>query len=166
MTESLSEKELAALRSRANAYRHLPAAEAERATLGPFAIFRRGGRRFALTTAALDSVATCPRVNPIPGAPDWLSGLAQHRGRLLVVIDLQGGAARDGYIAELHHPQGPLALRFDELESIREVYSDEVDSRFPTEEASTLPACGVTADRVIVLDAARIHEQFRLSSDS
>lgn len=67
-------------------------------------VVRLGDGRFAAALDAVAEVGRVPAVTRIPGAPGWLAGVANWRGRLLPVLDLRrllgapaeplGGAAR------------------------------------------------------------------------
>lgn len=59
-------------------------------------VVRLGSGRFAIDLASVAEVGRVPVVTRIPGAPDWLAGAANWRGRLLPVLDLRGllGAER------------------------------------------------------------------------
>jgi purine-binding chemotaxis protein CheW len=77
-----------------------PAAPADLLTEGPTAealVVRLGVGRFAVELDAVVEVGRVPEVTRIPGAPSWLAGIANWRGRLLPVLDLRSllGADRD-----------------------------------------------------------------------
>lgn len=59
-------------------------------------IVAMGAGRFAVELPAVAEVGRVPELTRLPGAPDWLAGVANWRGRLLPVLDLRGlfGAAR------------------------------------------------------------------------
>jgi purine-binding chemotaxis protein CheW len=67
-------------------------------------VVRLGDSRFAARLEAVAEVGRVPSVTRIPGAPPWLAGVANWRGRLLPVLDLRsllgaeagplGGSAR------------------------------------------------------------------------
>ncbi|MBX3355108.1 MAG: chemotaxis protein CheW [Phycisphaeraceae bacterium] len=45
------------------------------------------GRRYALPSARVEEIVARTKCSPIPGAPDFVVGLIDHRGSLLPVID-------------------------------------------------------------------------------
>jgi chemotaxis signal transduction protein len=49
-----------------------------------------GAGRFAVELPAVAEVGRVPALTRLPGAPDWLAGVANWRGRLLPVLDLRG----------------------------------------------------------------------------
>jgi chemotaxis signal transduction protein len=61
-------------------------------TAGPAAgavLLRLGSSRYALDMADVAEVATVPAVTRVPGAPGWLLGVANWRGRMLPAVDLR-----------------------------------------------------------------------------
>lgn len=52
-------------------------------------VVRLGSGRFAADLEAVAEVGRVPAVTRIPGAPRWLAGVANWRGRLLPVLDLR-----------------------------------------------------------------------------
>jgi purine-binding chemotaxis protein CheW len=52
-------------------------------------VVRLGSGRFAAPLDAVAEVGRVPSVTRIPGAPAWLAGVANWRGRLLPVLDLR-----------------------------------------------------------------------------
>jgi purine-binding chemotaxis protein CheW len=52
-------------------------------------VVRLGGSRFAADLDAVSEVGRVPVVTRVPGAPAWLAGIANWRGRLLPVLDLR-----------------------------------------------------------------------------
>jgi purine-binding chemotaxis protein CheW len=63
---------------------------------GEAVVVRLGSGRFAVALASVAEVGRVPTVTRIPGAPEWLAGVANWRGRLLPVLDLRAllGAER------------------------------------------------------------------------
>lgn len=52
-------------------------------------VVRLGDGRFAAELEAVAEVGRVPAVTRVPGAPGWLAGVANWRGRLLPVLDLR-----------------------------------------------------------------------------
>lgn len=50
--------------------------------------FAIGGTRLACNIDRITEVLPCPQSTPVPGAKDWIVGLANVRGELLTVIDV------------------------------------------------------------------------------
>ena len=52
-------------------------------------VLRLGASRYAVAMADVAEVAPVPEVTRVPGAPAWLAGVANWRGRILPVLDLR-----------------------------------------------------------------------------
>ncbi len=52
--------------------------------------FRIAGRRFASSIEEVGEILTLPSMTVVPGARSWLLGIANVRGNLVPIIDLQG----------------------------------------------------------------------------
>ena len=52
-------------------------------------LLRLGSSRYAVAMADVAEVASVPQVTRVPGAPAWLAGVANWRGRMLPVLDLR-----------------------------------------------------------------------------
>lgn len=52
-------------------------------------LLRLGAARFAVSMDEVAEVTALPPVTRLPGAPEWLTGVANWRGRLLPVLDLR-----------------------------------------------------------------------------
>ena len=50
--------------------------------------FSLGSARLACNIGRISEILPCPPSTPVPGAKDWIVGLANVRGELLTVIDL------------------------------------------------------------------------------
>src|SRR5262245_65477165 len=49
--------------------------------------FVRGNRTFGIEVGNTDGVVECPRITPLPIAPDGVTGVVSVRGRITIVID-------------------------------------------------------------------------------
>jgi purine-binding chemotaxis protein CheW len=80
-------------------------AEAAQAPEIAAVVVRLGVGRFAVALESVAEVGNLPRVTRVPGAPVWLAGVANWRGRILPVLDLRdllgGTADRPGPSARL-----------------------------------------------------------------
>ena len=50
-------------------------------------LFEIGGEGFAIGVEQTDGVVDCPRITPLPDAPDGVIGVASVRGRMTMVMD-------------------------------------------------------------------------------
>ncbi|MBI4805638.1 MAG: chemotaxis protein CheW [Desulfovibrio sp.] len=53
-----------------------------------FVTFKASGTRFALPARSVDEITPLVALNLLPGAPDYLAGLMNHRGKSLPVADM------------------------------------------------------------------------------
>lgn len=83
-------------------------------------------------------VLTVPPLARVPGARSWLRGLANVRGQLLSVVDLQelaGGEpaslSRSSRVIAVKHPEIPAGLMVDEVRGFRRFQPDEAVQETP-----------------------------------
>ncbi|MCP1728409.1 twitching motility protein PilI [Natronospira proteinivora] len=83
-------------------------------------------------------VLTVPSMARVPGARSWLRGLANVRGQLLSVVDLQelaGGEpatiSRSSRVVAVKHPEIPAGLMVDEVRGFRRFQPDEAVQEVP-----------------------------------
>lgn len=88
--------------------------------------FRVGGHLFVTAREDIREILTVPGVTRVPGSKGWLRGLANVRGQLLPVIDLQqflGGPqtpqSRGARVMAVNHPDIPAGLLVDEVRGFR-----------------------------------------------
>lgn len=93
---------------------------------------RVGASRYALPMADVAEVGRTPALTRVPGAPPWLAGAANWRGRVLAVLDaaalLNTGMVNGGRpprLAVLARDGVSAALLVDDLEGTAEL-ADEV----------------------------------------
>ncbi|MDT8438339.1 MAG: chemotaxis protein CheW [Wenzhouxiangellaceae bacterium] len=51
-------------------------------------VFRLGQARLTLGVSELEEILPLPTISPVPGAVDWLLGMANVRGNLVTIVDL------------------------------------------------------------------------------
>lgn len=51
-------------------------------------VFRLGDHHLAVAIDQVEEVVACPSFTPVPGAKEWLLGLANVRGNLMTMVDL------------------------------------------------------------------------------
>jgi chemotaxis signal transduction protein len=59
-------------------------------------VFEVGGESFAVGVEHTEGVVDCPRLTPLPSAPDGMLGVVSVRGRITLVMDLGGAGHRPG----------------------------------------------------------------------
>jgi chemotaxis signal transduction protein len=55
-------------------------------------VFSVAGKAFAVGVEHTEGVVDCPRITPLPSAPDMIVGVASVRGRITLVVDLNQAA--------------------------------------------------------------------------
>lgn len=100
--------------------------------------FRIGGHLFVTERQDVREVLLVPDVTRVPGAKDWLRGLANVRGQLLPIIDLSrflGGAptpqSRNLRVVSVNHGDIPAGLLVDEVRGFRRFTTDERSKEDP-----------------------------------
>jgi twitching motility protein PilI len=132
-------------------------------------VFRLGGRTMAVPLAAVSEIARPPKVTRLPHVPAWVLGIANLRGDIVSMLDLEGFLS--GKVGKSSHEQRMLALRPAGDEVRTAVLVDSVDGIQAFEDArisrvtrgydaAVAPyARGlyqVEDDLVVVLDADRL----------
>ena len=132
-------------------------------------VFRLGSRTMAIPLAAVSEIARPPKVTRLPHVPAWVLGIANLRGDIVSMLDLEGFLS--GKVGKSSHEQRMLALRPAGDEVRTAVLVDSVDGIQAFEDArisrvtrgydaAVAPfARGlyqVEDDLVVVLDADRL----------
>jgi purine-binding chemotaxis protein CheW len=99
-------------------------------------VVRLGAGRFAVDLAAVAEVGKVPRITRVPGAPTWLAGVANWRGRILPVLDLR---ALLGAPPEPFGPQARLVVVLADGVTMG-VVVDAVEGTEPLERVEEFPA--------------------------
>ena len=89
-------------------------------------VFRAGSRRYALPLAIVIEVFEIGDPAPVPGAPEWVSGMINHHGRVIPVLAMSllaadarsDRAAKQVVLVELAGER--LGLAVDQIESLEE----------------------------------------------
>jgi purine-binding chemotaxis protein CheW len=160
------------LRERARRLAAPPPREHPRATVDVLE-FGLADERYAIEAARIDDVQPLREITPLPCTPGFLRGLVNIRGRLVPVVDLKKffGLPEQG-ITDLHRvlllrtPDIELGLLADTVEGVHPVDIDAIQPSLPTLggiDARYLR--GITADRMVVLDAEAILADPRLIID-
>jgi len=108
--------------------------------------FQMGEQRLAVAREEVREVLVCPTLTRVPGARDWLRGVANLRGTLLPVTDLrqllEGPATtikrRSTRVIVLRHPEIPAGFLVEEVLGFRQFVREQMAQDLP----ETLPeAC-------------------------
>jgi twitching motility protein PilI len=111
--------------------------------------FRVGRVYLVASRAEVREVLPFPGVTKLPGAKPWLLGLANVRGQLLPITDLNaffGGAAtdigRNARVIMANHADIPAGLLVDEVRGFRRFVASERVSAMPDISPGMMPFIG------------------------
>jgi chemotaxis signal transduction protein len=96
-------------------------------------VFRLGSRRMAIPLSAVSEIARPPKVTRLPHVPAWVLGIANLRGDIVSMLDLEGFFS--GQAGKASHEQRMLALRPAGDEVRTAVLVDSVDGIHAFEDA-------------------------------
>ena len=126
--------------------------------------------RYALETAAVREVHSVQELTPLPCTPPFVPGVINVRGRILAVLDLRplfdlppaaGVVGRPALI--VHTGDTECGILADSIAGVRIVPCRTLQPPLPTLTGLRAEAVrGVTADRLAILDAARLLADKRL----
>ena len=152
------------LRARAKALAREPETRQIAAAALEVIEFGLAHERYAIEAAYVREVQPLEDLTPLPGTPPFVAGIVNVRGRILPVIDIrkffdlpEPGIADAHRILLVHTAEMELGILADTVAGVRSVPLDTIQSSLPTltglrEEYLK----GVTAERLIILDVARI----------
>ena len=152
------------LRARAHALARRPEEAPDAATLLEVLEFRLADERYAVESRHVREVYPLKELTPLPGTPPFILGIVNVRGRILPVVDLKKffDLPEQG-LTDLHRiilVEGnglELGLLADATVSVRSIRADSLQPSLPTLTGIRSDYLqGVTAERLIVLDVARI----------
>jgi purine-binding chemotaxis protein CheW len=137
------------------------------------ATFALAGERYGIETEFVREIARFLDVTPVPGAADFLVGVANLRGEILAVVNLKKffGVAERGVtdrsrVIVLGHSRNELGILADEVHDLAAVREDEVLEAPASAHGVDRPHVrGVTKDALIVLAGARLLGDQRLYVD-
>ncbi|HKP13758.1 MAG TPA: chemotaxis protein CheW [Blastocatellia bacterium] len=94
-------------------------------------LFEIGGEAFGIGVEQTEGVVDCPRVTPLPSAPDGMIGVASVRGRMTLVMDLSRKANPDEGKRRLILLKGEsqLGLLAERVEGVMALEPDHVRKR-------------------------------------
>lgn len=111
--------------------------------------------RVGVSLSAFEEIAPLTRVAELPGMPHWLAGVAQVRGRIVPVLDLQNwlnlsGVSHPRYLAVMRAGINVMATLVDAVNDIRELYRHEIADAIAPD--PTRGRRATTTDLVTLLD--------------
>jgi len=126
--------------------------------------FALAHERYAIETACVREVHTLQDLTSLPCTPDFVAGIVNVRGRILPVIDIrkffdlpEKGISDMHYLLLVYTDDMEIGILADTVAGVRSVPLDAMQASLPTltgvrEEYLK----GVTAERLVILDARRI----------
>lgn len=133
-------------------------------------VFLLGTERYGLELGALSEVLTCGQITPVPTAPSELIGVINVRGEIRTVVDLGrilGLSIQEpssaGYIVLMRDVRLAVGLRVDALEKVVRISPEILITGDTCGLASSPWIRGMTAERLIILNAGEIlsHQIFK-----
>ncbi|HKQ04942.1 MAG TPA: chemotaxis protein CheW [Blastocatellia bacterium] len=131
-------------------------------------LFEIGGEAFGIGVEHTEGVVDCPRVTPLPSAPDGIIGIASVRGRMTLVMDCSLAANPDDGKRRLILLKGEsqLGLLAERVEGVIALDPDKINKRKGDDKAAPAAETRWAAPahfqydgrRVPLLDAARLAE--------
>lgn len=97
-------------------------------------VFAAGGLRLTFNIDRIGEILPCPPSTPVPGAKAWIAGLANVRGELLTIIDLNGFLSGAASVVTQHSRlltatinKAPIGLLVDEVFGQRRFLESEAE---------------------------------------
>jgi purine-binding chemotaxis protein CheW len=91
--------------------------------------FVRGNRTFGIDVGNTDGVVECPRITPLPIAPDGVVGVVSVRGRITIVIDAAMESPRPETKMRLIlvRGEGQMGLLADQIQSVISLKQEQLE---------------------------------------
>lgn len=125
------------------------------APLDTIIILEIASERVGVSLSAFEEIAPLTRVAELPGTPKWLAGVAQVRGRIIPVLDLQNwlnlsGVSHPRYLAVMRAGVDVMATLVDAVDDIRDLHRHEIAAAIAAD--PTRGHRATTTDLVTLLD--------------
>jgi purine-binding chemotaxis protein CheW len=119
---------------------------------------------YAIESAWVREVYPLPEITTLPSTPPFVAGIVNVRGQILCVIDLKKlfelpakGITDLNKIIILRDNNNEFGILADAVTGIRQLAASEIEAGLPTlTGVRTRYLKGVTGERIVVLDTARI----------
>ena len=132
----------------------------------PLVVFTVGQERWGIALRWVREVIAKPPLRAIPGTPRWVQGVALYRGGIVALVDfkefmdLPGPAVATPWVVLLQGQGAELGLAVQALEGCGEVDLAELaqsrNGEGPGMTSARVALLGITADRLAVIDGARL----------
>jgi purine-binding chemotaxis protein CheW len=163
------EKERSLLRQRAQELARPLHDELQNLQTTEFLEFRLGQEHYGIESAYVREVLPLKSLTPIPSTPSFLLGIMPVRGEMVAVIDLKPalelpskGLAEYDKILLLRSRQVEFGILTESVLGIRSLFPSDIQSAPPVFHGiPTDYLRGITQDRMVLLDAAKVLEDPR-----
>ena len=127
-----------------------------------FVVFFLGDELFALHAARIAEIVRPLSFTPLPGAPDWLHGIANLRGEIVSVLNLSGICGKPGagdssksklIVLKTKNAGSSVAFPVDRLNEIITLSADQIQ---PAEDARFLGCAVYKTAPVKLLDTEQL----------
>jgi purine-binding chemotaxis protein CheW len=159
----MNEDQKRILKARTQALAREPVAEVTEAAIAVVE-FSLATERYGIETGFVREVVPFKELTPVPCTPACYAGLVNLRGRLIAVVDLKkffdlpaNGLHDLHQVIILHAAEMDLGILADDVAGVRSVPAKQLQASLPTLSGiGQAYLRGVTGNRLVVLDAARI----------
>jgi purine-binding chemotaxis protein CheW len=132
--------------------------------------FELASEHYALAISQVREVSLLKELTPVPCTPPFVLGLINLRGEICTVIDLKKffdlpdrGITELNKIIIVQHDDMQLGILADAIRGVRRIRLQDMQPALPTLTGIRADYLrGVTSDRLVVLDAARILSDERI----
>jgi purine-binding chemotaxis protein CheW len=132
--------------------------------------FRLAHETYAIESAYVREVYPLKELTPMPCTPAYVTGIVNVRGQILTVIDLKKffdlpdkGITELNKVIVVRTPRSEMGILVDEIIGVRLLEQDVLQATLPTLTGIRAEYLrGITPDRTVVLDAARLLSDQRL----
>lgn len=158
------EEERRILKARAVELAREPLAAIDPRDLIEIVEFSLAGERYGIELACVREVCPLKELTPVPGTPAFVLGIINLRGEIFTVIDLKRffdlpatGITELNKVLILDSAEMRLGILADAIRGVRRIARAELSAAMPTLTGARAEYLrGVTGERLIVLDAAKI----------
>lgn len=170
MNNDAATKKREILRARAQALARPPALAEGAGGRVEVVEFLLAGERYGFATAQVREVYPLKELTPLPCVPPWVAGIVNVRGQIVAVadlkalLDLPGTALSDqSRVIILQRKHQQLGVLADVVPGVRSLSAGELQPSLPTLTGVRAEFLhGVTADRLVVLDAEKLLSSARM----
>lgn len=152
------------LKTRASALGREPVAKVDRRDIIEILEFQLADERYGIELADVREVCMLKDLTPVPCVPPFVLGIINLRGEIHTIIDLKrlfglpdAGITELNAVLVMESAEMKVGILADDIRGVRRIALSSLSTSLPTLTGLRATSLrGITADRLIVLDAARI----------